>query len=600
MEFIKLFLIIILISLSFRTFLKRRIEEVIPFTSLFMIIIIFICGLFNNLSLGVNIIKIITFIAMIFNLFYLKKVIKNKNIKEELKLILTPGFFIYTILFIFFCYLNRNFILEDYDEFNHWGLIIKNMFYYNGYGTVSNSRVTFNEYPPLTANFSYILLKLNNVFLEDRTLIGQNILYLSLIIPITSKINYKKSLKKLILSLVIILFVPMIFYKAFFYNLLVDGLMGILFGIGLYIIYQNDKDKNYKIMSFVLIITSLVLIKNTGLFLGVLLIIYYLFDLLFINKEKLKSKEIKKLLLLLLIPLILIISWYIKIYLGKYTVEWKIDNINIEEKVEDKEKVKKLYFQSTYNKKSFTIRNISFIFILLALIGYSFCIYELCNEKEQKKYIFIMIFHSLTFLIFFLFLLWVYLNLFLNVESIVLSCYERYLSTLLISWLMLNSLILLNKPINLKTIYLFLLFIIFFTPFDNLKNRYIDKENFKTFLQTEKNNYTTIGRYQNLITNKDRVYFYSNIANPFVVKINRYEFFNINIINQDGNFKGSKEEFVDLILKNRIDYIYIFKNLPEITDQYLSLFEEQTINEDTLYKVIIDKKNQIKLKKFYC
>ena len=365
MEFIKLFLIIILISLSFRTLLKRRIEEVIPFTSLFMIIIIFICGLFNNLSLGVNIIKIITFIAMIFNLFHLKKVIKNKNIKEELKFILTPGFFIYTILFIFFCYLNRNFILEDYDEFNHWGLIIKNMFYYNGYGTVSNSRVTFNEYPPLTANFSYILLKLNNVFLEDRTLIGQNILYLSLIIPITSKINYKKSLKKLILSLVIILFVPMIFYKAFFYNLLVDGLMGILFGIGLYIIYQNDEDKNYKIMSFVLIITSLVLIKNTGLFLAVLLIIYYLFDLLFINKEKLKSKEIKKLLLLLLIPLILIISWYIKIYLGKYTVEWKIDNINIEEKVKDKEKIKE---ESA--KRTIYLYIICNIFIALYITNY--------------------------------------------------------------------------------------------------------------------------------------------------------------------------------------------------------------------------------------
>lgn len=597
MEFTKLFLIIILISLSFKTLLKRRIEEVIPFTSLFMIIIIFICGLFNNLSLGVNIIKIITFIAMIFNLFHLKKVIKNKNIKEELKFILTPGFFIYTILFIFFCYLNRNFILEDYDEFNHWGLIIKNMFYYNGYGTVSNSRVTFNEYPPLTANFSYILLKLNNVFLEDRTLIGQNILYLSLIIPITSKINYKKSLKKLILSLVIILFVPMIFYKAFFYNLLVDGLMGILFGIGLYIIYQNDEDKNYKIMSFVLIITSLVLIKNTGLFLGVLLIIYYLFDLLFINKEKLKSKEIKKLLLLLLIPLILIISWYIKIYLGKYRVEWKIDNINIEEKVEDKEKIKEDFFDAFITKRQFTAKNVSISFCIIFLIGYSLYIFELIKNDSKKKYLSLVIFHSLVFLLFSLFLLWVYLNLFISVEARILSCFERYLSTLLISWLMLNSLILLNKPINLKTIYLFLLFIIFFTPFDNLKNRYIDKENFKTFLQTEKNNYTKISKYQNLITNKDRVYFYSNIANPFVVKINRYEFFNINIINQDGNFKGSKEEFVDLILKNKINYIYIFKNLPEITDQYLSLFEEQSINEDTLYKVIIDKKNQIKLKK---
>lgn len=596
MEFIKLFLIIILISLSFKTLLKRRVEEVIPFTSLFMIIIIFICGLFNNLSLGVNIIKIITFIAMIFNLFYLKKVIKNKNIKEELKLILTPGFFIYTILFIFFCYLNRNFILEDYDEFNHWGLIIKNMFYYNGYGTVSNSRVTFNEYPPLTANFSYILLKLNNVFLEDRTLIGQNILYLSLIIPITSKINYKKSLKKLILSLVIILFVPMIFYKAFFYNLLVDGLMGILFGIGLYIIYQNDEDKNYKIMSFVLIITSLVLIKNTGLFLGVLLIIYYLFDLLFINKEKLKSKEIKKLLLLLLIPLILIISWYIKIYLGKYRVEWKIDNINIEEKVEDKEKIKEDFFDAFITKRQFTAKNVSISFCIIFLIGYSLYIFELIKNDSKKKYLSLVIFHSLVFLLFSLFLLWVYLNLFISVEARILSCFERYLSTLLISWLILNSLILLQcEKLKFSSVYIFTMLCLLFLPVDSLQERYFNKDEYIAKVFNEKSLYLTIGTHKNNISEKDRVLFISNLVNPFVVKMNRYEYFDINIVNTNGDVR-KREDFINLVTDNNCDFVYIFRVFKEVVDLYADLFPDQTVDEDTLYKVV-RKKDKILLEK---
>ena len=596
MEFIKLFLIIILISLFFRTLLKRRIEEVIPFTSLFMIIIIFICGLFNNLSLGVNIIKIITFIAMVFNLFHLKKVIKNKNIKEELKLILTPGFFIYTILFIFFCYLNRNFILEDYDEFNHWGLIIKNMFYYNGYGTVSNSRVTFNEYPPLTANFSYILLKLNNVFLEDRTLIGQNILYLSLIIPITNKINYKKSLKKLILSLVIILFVPMIFYKAFFYNLLVDGLMGILFGIGLYIIYQNDEDKNYKIMSFVLIITSLVLIKNTGLFLAILLIIYYLFDLLFINKEKLKSKEIKKLLLLLLIPLILIISWYIKIYLGKYTVEWKIDNINIEEKVEDKEKIKEDFFDAFITKRQFTAKNVSISFCIIFLIGYSLYIFELVKGDFKKKYLSLVIFHSLVFLLFSLFLLWVYLNLFISVEARILSCFERYLSTLLISWLMLNSLILLQcEKLKFSSVYIFTMLCLLFLPVDSLQERYFNKDEYIAKVFNEKNLYLTIGSHKNKINEKDRVLFISNLVNPFVVKMNRYEYFDINIVNTNGDVR-KREDFINLVTDNKCDFVYIFRVFKEVVDHYADLFPDQTVDEDTLYKVV-RKKDKILLEK---
>lgn len=75
-------------------------------------------------KIGAILVQILTIIQLIFILITILK--KDKNgIKEILGRILTPGLLIYTVLFIVNVIINKGRIFEDYDEFNHWAVIIK-------------------------------------------------------------------------------------------------------------------------------------------------------------------------------------------------------------------------------------------------------------------------------------------------------------------------------------------------------------------------------------------------------------------------------------------------------------------------------------------
>ena len=153
------------------------------------------------------------------------------------------------------------------------------MFIYDTYGTNIESVVQFNEYPPFTAIFQYLFLKINEVYKEDIIIVAQNMLYLSIVIPITKNINWDKSLKKLVTIVPIIIFIPMIFYKDFYLNILVDGILGIMFA---YVIFSALEKEN-TIFKYIKILAGeimLCLTKTSVIGLAVLLILIILIKLL--------------------------------------------------------------------------------------------------------------------------------------------------------------------------------------------------------------------------------------------------------------------------------------------------------------------------------
>ena len=139
--------------------LKKRIEETVPISIVSMILIVYVFGLFNNLALGVIVLEIIATISAIYFIKLIIQNVKNKKGKELTQNLLTPGILIYVILIVISIIANKNRVLELYDTFNHWGLVVKNMFITNNYGTTGNI-ISYNEYPPFTGTFQYILLKL--------------------------------------------------------------------------------------------------------------------------------------------------------------------------------------------------------------------------------------------------------------------------------------------------------------------------------------------------------------------------------------------------------------------------------------------------------
>lgn len=125
MEFVLLFLIILINSIALTIKLKNRIEVNIPISIIGLILTVYIFGLFDKLLLGVRVIEILTILVLVYVLYTIIKNKKEINIKEQ---VLTPGLFVYIFFCIGIIIFNKGMLFKEYDDFSHWGLVVKHMF----------------------------------------------------------------------------------------------------------------------------------------------------------------------------------------------------------------------------------------------------------------------------------------------------------------------------------------------------------------------------------------------------------------------------------------------------------------------------------------
>lgn len=590
MEFITLLLIIITNSITISALIKRKIEVAIPITVIAMTLIIYVCGLFDNLNVGVVIIKIISLVSTIYNIKTFIKSIKSKQIDKFLDILITPGLLVYWILFLLFIIINYNRMFEDYDEFNHWALIVKNMYMFNNFGTVENSIVAFNEYPPFTASFQYILLNIRGEYLEHLVIISQNILYLSIIIPICEKIEFKKNIKKLFLIIPGILFIPLILYEDFFINILVDGFLGILFAIALFTIYKNDADKMYRNIMLTLIITALALTKTTGLVLAILTILFILI------KEK--QKRIKTIILISIIPVILTSAWYIKINISDSKTVWDFKKIIQQEESSDNKLITEMFIEGLFQQDNNIGGKLSAVNKILLLVAYSVCVYKILQD-DRKSYIYIIIATLISTAIFIFGIWWMYITIFEFDEAIILASFDRYVNTTLLTWVTLNTLILFdNIKLKLSNIYSFFVIGIALLPMDIVYTKYINHEQYILTQKIKRNYYySNFRKYENIFTEQDKIYLISdsNMKNMLILKLYKYEMMTPNIANEEPIIYGTQEDFIEILLNQNYTYVYIYKVKDNFKEQYKEMFIDEIKNE-TLYKIEIDNNNILRLK----
>lgn len=601
MEYIVMLIIILTISISITNIIKQKIELTIPITVIGITIIVYITGLFDNLNIGVKIVEILALLAIIFNIVYIGK---SKNKKEIKNLILTPGMFVYIALFWVFIIVNKGRVLEDYDEFNHWALIIKNMYMYNGYGTVDNSIVTFNEYPPFTAVFQYIWLNIKGQYLEDAIIIAQNIMYVSVIIPICKNADFDKKFKNLLLIVPVILISPLVFYKDFFVNILEDGLLGILFGIGLFIIYKNKNNKIYKNINLSLIMTALALTKTTGILLAVLIFIFNLIKTL--TKKEDRKVNIKLAIIIAILPIVLTTAWYIKINTTNANKEWDYSKIVKSDTTEnDKKQITNAFINAFFKngtERGITEKDITVANCVILLIAYSIIIYRKIKEKKEKNsYIYVLVVLGISFAIYATGLLWMYLTIFTKEEAQILACFPRYISTMLLTWVTLNNLIICDKEeIKISNIYIAIAILITLMPSATIYTKYIKSRQYIASAHVKRDYYTEIKKYENLLTTNDKIFFVSNVNtktdNKYVLKLNKYEMMGVNIANNEPTNIGPKEKFADTLTKEKYNYVYIFNFDEKLKNEYKEIFYDNKIGERTLYKIETDSNKELKLK----
>ncbi len=590
MGYILTYFIILTFAITLTILLKKRIEEVIPISIVEIVFVIYIFGLFDKLKMAINVVLILSVIQLVIIL-----IIILKKEKEVIHRFLTPGLFVYSLLFGTSVLIHKDRIFENYDEFNHWGVIVKNMFLYHTFGTGEQSVVIFNEYPPFTAIFQYLFLMIQKVYREDTIIIAQNILYFSVVIPMTKNINWNKSLSKLLLILPIIIFLPIAFYENFYVDILVDGIIGIMFAYVMFCAFERE-DTKFKYLKIFVGEVMLILTKTSSIALAIFSIFVILIEKLVVyKKDKQKAKqEVKALLIVFILMMAIVSMWYIKV--NQAQKRWDFGQI-VEtdfEKEDMSSQIKNSFIRRIFFEEEITLRKFTVFSVILLLI----CLQISCiKNRKDKQFLYYSIGMLVSVPIWIAGLLFMYLTIFDLEEAISLNCFERYVSTILLADVYFQMFILTqtqNKNWKQQTIIIVFI-LVALLPIKNLQEKYLDGKNYKVMSQMNRMIYTQLRNYQNKLKPTDKLlYIVGTKSNlEYLTLMNNYEIMPLKIK------KSIKSNFYDVNSFKNIakDYthIFIYQIEREEKDKIKEAFENNEVQTDTLYKVE-NEENQITLK----
>ncbi len=625
MSYIICFAIIIVIAAMLAEILKKKIDLTIPIAVMGIVLTIYPFGFFQKLHWGVYAVCAIAIISIFYLIYKIVKNIQDKTEKEFIKRIFTPGLLVYIIFWSISIYLNRGRVLSSWDEFSHWGLIVKNMFHFDSYGTNPETTLLFRGYPPFTAIFEYFFLQMQQTFIEWDIIIAMNILYSSLLLPIFYSIDWKKGLDKLLIYVPLLFIVPTIFNKDFYTTIYVDTILGVFMAYILYA-YFFYKEEKVKYISIGLGIIALPLIKSAGTGLAILILLIILVDLLCykkINKTD-KANRKKYILILGIILLCLLLgkySWDIHLKINNTSEAWDTSSITFEniakllsgEGKEYQYTVIKNFIKNFFaNPLDISIGSMTTLGLILVYILYSIFMISTIKKNgtdDPKRYKIVLLMLIICCVLYLLSLMILYIFTYSEFEAVKLAAYDRYSFIFLTGMFLFNTYVILKNFNGIKQdkqTAIILITILAMITSHYVINRVIHKDNFIETAQKMRNNYNDITKYESILTQKDKIYYVSCNSTGFDSHISRFNMIPYRVETALGLFGSWSlgkpryegdiwsldidiQSWNDILLNQGFTYVYIFKADEIFKQTYGELFENsENIKNKTLYRVEIE------------
>lgn len=279
MPLILISLLVFPISLAAAHKLNKKLIQAMPFCLLGIAAFQYLLGLFGLLSLGIWLLRALWLFCCCYLLFALFKK------KISLLWLLSESAFP-AVLAVFAWWLCRGRSFSNWDEFSHWGVALKGLFYENVLPSVSSFEDGFKNYPPIISVLQYSLSKAAGYgFREDIVLFVQALFSASLLaFPLRA---VKSVLSKGIL-LAALLLLPLILYPYFYTTTIMDGLLGVLFGFVL-VVYVLEEQSRFKLALLFFASFTLCLTKNTGILFFAFAFVIMLVDILIKKQYSLKA-----------------------------------------------------------------------------------------------------------------------------------------------------------------------------------------------------------------------------------------------------------------------------------------------------------------------
>ena len=550
MQILKIILLIISF-VGYYIILKRKTNIKEEFIPIFLFSTIgvaeFLAGILNFMKLATICICGIGIIFFIKEVFL---IIKNK---EKFKFNFNFLFFI--IIGLLFLYIFKDAYLIHYDNFSHWGMIVKEILAENRLPNFKSTNIIFTSYPPGTACFIYYICKfLGNS--EGMMLFSQSLLILA---GLYSFLTFCDKDKKVNYIYVILMSAYLLVANIFINQLLVDTVIPIMALSALAIIIKYKEDSKSALVYSIPILSLLMIVKNSGCFFIIIdLIVWFIY---FIKNVGIKNIFKQKYLLLIFIPVVLIFLWSCHIKLVFDNAENSKHAVSISNYTntfaEKEESDFKFILEKMFDKMK-SLEDKQNRIVLVSTLGFLLMIICFFKNKDLRK--FIIGFFALFVITYILYTISLYVMYLFSMpinEARNLSGYSRYYSTLIMFLYGLTVIAILNcdkiefksnakiKNILIKIVFLVLVIIPVVFYKNNLKSLYTKQTLSKDSLRYELVN---VKAQNNIEENKSYLIYISNdenIEKGYLSHICRYEFRsgNVKVINNFEELRNMDEVF---------------------------------------------------------
>lgn len=435
---------IVVLAIFLAILFRKRLLETLFLSSGLVILTLFIFGLLGfrgSLLFGYWAVLCLSIAAAVLSA---RNIYSNKSLIGQVDL--WRGLFVIGVFSIFSLFVNYHRWFISWDEFSHWGIVVKHMYSLDALGSIYGSRLLFPDYFPGISLFEYFFTRASSTFVEYPVYIASNFLFFSMAVTFIKKIDVKS-----VLFTMAFIFGPLIVgtasSAAFFSNILVDIIMGCIFGFSVivYLRYWHDvKD----VFAVILLSTSLAILtisKDIGIVLALLVVAVCALDMLLYKRKEVSRVFVKKMnfktlkqLALLMLPLITIfISWLLyKLNLKLSGVQSSWQGVNLSDLLTGNLKdyqvdVIKNFWRNFFSVSEYPIP-LSFFWSMVVLLGvlvlWSIFIK---NRSVAKRMLTVGISLFMGAFLYGLLIMSLYVLIFSEYEAVRLASYERYMGTYL-------------------------------------------------------------------------------------------------------------------------------------------------------------------------
>lgn len=570
---------ILIFAYCFMQIFKREFTDVIGMVIIAIPICLYICGLIIDLDVGVRIIEILTVIGFVFVLYNIAAG------KLEIKKLSPWGVFVLVLFYALIIIYNYHTIITESDEFTHWALVVKDMFYSNQLPSHEGTTVIITRYPPFMALIQYYFMYINQGFSVKWLFIAYQFSGFCLLMVCMSRGFACKNVsvwRKIIVTIILMIF-PLILYPRYFNLIMIDGFLGILFAYTLYCYFFDELDR-FNIIRITMALTALVLTKEMGLVLAGLACAAFMICKL-IDKGKGGFKDEFKIIIMGLIALGIFISWQLYGYFNlsnaadQYPASATRMISNESGKLADSAGIKYamhvLLNGITRIFNDIKVGSFHFVLVLCVLMLIAYCVRR---RKDQEYHFAAVVVLSIGSLIYFGCMIMLYILVFPSSEALSSASLDRYLFSYLMGMLFLEMSYFLNK--DSKILGVILCLVLYLAPTSEMltPNQTVEKR------QTIIWGYDEIDANIRSFADKGDSFFYlCDNSSQMSYRIFRFYISPLSTqgiaVGCDFSYTSAGEDIYDIEEIKRVlsdyDYVYIANYEETAKDEYLKLFDNE-------------------------